>query len=58
VAPDFTRIAFDAKALRCLTAFANFSQRCELLHVCGGQRLVLPAKVDDVGEAVNRSTVA
>jgi hypothetical protein len=58
VAPDATRITFDANAPRCLTASANVNQRCELLHVCDGRRLVPHVKGDDFGEAVNRSTVA
>jgi hypothetical protein len=45
-------------ALRYLTASANFNQRCELLNVCDGRRSVPPAMGDDVGEAVNRNTVA
>jgi hypothetical protein len=37
---------------------ANFNRRCELLSGCDGRRSVPPAKNDDAGEAVNRSTVA
>jgi hypothetical protein len=40
------------------SASANFNQRCELLDGCDGRRSVPPAKGADVGEAVNRSTVA
>jgi hypothetical protein len=57
-ASDGARITFDASALRYLSASANFNQRCELLHVCDGRRFVPPVKSDDIGEAVNRSTVA
>ena len=57
-APDFTWITVDANALRLATASANFNQRRELLEGCNGRRSVPPAKGDDVGEAVNRSTVA
>jgi hypothetical protein len=48
----------DVNALRYLTASANFNQRCELLNVCDGRRSVPPVMGDDVGAAVNRSTVA
>jgi hypothetical protein len=41
-----------------VTASANFNQRCELLDACDGRRSVPPVKGDDIGEAVNRSTVA
>jgi hypothetical protein len=49
-APRFARITVDACALRYLTAWANFNQRCELLNACHGRRSVPPAKGDDIAE--------
>jgi len=48
----------DASALQRPTAAANFNQRCELPNPRDGRRSVPPEKSDDVGEAVNRRTVA
>jgi hypothetical protein len=45
-------------APRWARASANFNQRCELLNACVGRRSVPPAKGNDLGEAVNRRTVA
>ena len=55
---DLARIAVDANVVRRPTASANFNQCCELSDACDGRSSVPPAKADDVGEAVNRSTVA
>ena len=55
---DLARIAVDANAVRRPTASDKFNQRRELLDARAGRRSVPPAKDDDAGEAIKRSSVA
>lgn len=56
--PDPTRVPVESSAARHELLRANFNQRCGLLNILIGRRLVPPATRAAVGEAVNRSTVA